>query len=82
MNEKDEITQVVEERMKQIQRQSMLLGSQAMCKVILQKITVLSSKKGRKTLRDYERLIADIEGFCRTGIGRKVNLDGTTEEKK
>ncbi|MGN0245733.1 MAG: hypothetical protein ACI4DK_07190 [Lachnospiraceae bacterium] len=74
----DELKKAIEEQMTKLRRQSMLLGAQSMCQVILQKIYTTLSKPGKKTYRDYERLIADIRKFCETGISRKVNADGTT----
>lgn len=76
--DKDELTKAVEAQMDKLRRQSMLLGSQAMCRVILQKIYTHNAKPGKKSYRDCERLIADIQKFCETGISRKVNEDGTT----
>lgn len=74
----DELTKVVEEQMGKLRTQSMLLGAQSMCRVILQKIYDAQAKPGKKSYRDLERLIIDIKQFCETGISRKVNADGTT----
>lgn len=75
--EKDELTKAVEAQMDKLRRQSILLGAQAICSTILQKITLTMRKPGKKSYRDYERLIKDISDFCTTGMSRKVNLDGT-----
>ena len=77
--EKDKLTQVIEEQMGKLHRQAMLMGAQAMCSTILSKIVVVKQKPGKKTYRDYERLVNDIEQFCTTGLSRKVNTDGETE---
>lgn len=74
----DELTKAVEEQMSKLRTQSMLMGAQAMCKVILQKIYDANAKPGKKSYRDLERLVVDIKQFCETGISRKVNADGTT----
>lgn len=74
----DELKQAIEERMTQLRRQSMLLGAQAMCRVVLNKIYEHQTKPGKKTYRDYERLVNDIQQFCETGLSRKVDLDGET----
>lgn len=82
--DKDELTKAVEAQMSKIRTQSMLLGAQTFCRLTLQKIYAVQAKPGKKSYRDYERLIADIQKFCETGISRKVNEDGTTspvEEK-
>ena len=79
MPEKDELTKAIEEQMGKLRRQAMLLGAQAMCSTILSKIVVVKQKPGKKTYRDYERLVNDIQQFCETGLSRKVNTDGETE---
>ena len=76
--DKDELTKAVEATMEQIRTQSMLLGAQAMCSVVLQKIAVTMNKPGKRSLNDYKRLVKEITDFCETGLSRKVNLDGTT----
>ena len=76
--EQESFEQVVEEQMEKLRTQSMLLGAQTMCRVVLQKIYDAQAKPGKKSYRDLERLIADIRSFCETGISRKVNADGTT----
>ena len=74
----DELQKFFEEQLEKMRTQGLLLGSQSMCKVILDKIYVHLAKPGKKSYRDYERLVADIKKFCETGLSRKVNLDGTT----
>ena len=78
VNKDEEFTKAVEEQMSKLRTQSMLLGAQSICRVILQKIYDAQAKPGKKSYRDLERLIADIKQFCETGISRKVNADGTT----
>ena len=75
----DPLREAVEAQMKKIQHQSMLLGAQTFCHIVLQKIAVTESKPGKTTMADYRRLIKDIRQFCETGISRKVNADGETE---
>ena len=77
-SDKDELTKAVEEQMSKLRTQSMLIGAQTVCRVVLQKIYSTMSQPGKKSYRDYERLIADIKNFCETGISRQVNTDGTT----
>lgn len=77
----DALKSAIEEQMRKLRTQSLLLGAQSICQVILQKIYEVQQKPGKKTYRDYERLIKDIQQFCKVGISRKVNLDGTTSEK-
>ena len=74
----DELKTAIEETMEQIRTQSMLLGAQAMCSVVQQKITVAMNKPGKRSLNDYKRLVKEIIDFCETGLSRKVNPDGTT----
>lgn len=82
MMDDDTLKKAIEDNMEKLRRQSMLLGAQAMCQVILQKIYTYQAKPGKKTYRDGERLIKDIKTFCETGISRKVNEDGTTSVKE
>lgn len=77
-NKNVELEEVVNEQMEKLRTQAMLLGAQSMCKVVLDKIYTCLAQPGKKSYRDYERLIADIRKFCETGLSRKVNLDGTT----
>lgn len=77
----DPLKQAIEEQLKKIQRQNLLLGAQTMCSVVLQKITAAQSKPGKMTMNDYKRLVKDIQKFCETGISRKINTDGETEPK-
>ena len=74
----DALTKAVEEQMDKIRRQNLMLGAQAICRVILQKIYEHQAKPGKKSYRDYERLVSDIKKFCETGISRQVNEDGAT----
>lgn len=77
----DSLKEAVEEQLKKIRTQSLLLGAQTSCNVILQKIAVWESQPGKRTLNDHRRLIKEIKNFCQTGISRKVNPDGTTSPR-
>ena len=74
----DELKSAIDEQMSKLRRQSILIGAQTACSVILQKIYAHQKKPGKKSYRDYERLVKDIQHFCETGVSRKVNADGTT----
>lgn len=78
----DQLKEAISQQMDKLRRQNLLLGAQSMCHVILNKIYDMKSKPGKKTYRDYERLINNIQNFCETGLSRKVNLDGETTEKE
>ena len=78
-NEEDPLKKAINEQMRQIQRQSMLIGAQTMCKVVLDKVLAFKTKQGKPTMNDYKRLVKDIQNFCETGLSRKVNADGETE---
>lgn len=75
----DELKGAIEETLSKIRRQSMLLGAQAMCQTILDKITKFENTPGSKSNNDHKRLIKDIKKFCEIGVSRKVNTDGETE---
>ena len=75
----EKIKEAVEETLSKVRSQSMLLGAQAICSVILEKIVKAESAPGKRTMNDYKRLIKDVKNFCTTGLSRKVNADGTTE---
>lgn len=79
MNDKDkELKEIVEGHLRREFEKGVLVGAQTACSVILNKITKLSTKTGRHTLNDYKRLFKEVEDFCRTGVSRKINPDGTT----
>lgn len=78
---KDELKDVIEETMSKLRMQSMLLGAQAMCQTILDKIIMFERTPGSKSNNDHKRLIKDIKNFCEVGLSRKVNADGETEVK-
>lgn len=78
----DELKNAIEEQMRNLRRQSILIGAQTACNVILQKIHTHMTKPGKKSYRDYERLIKDIQTFCETGVSRKINADGTTSPRE
>lgn len=75
----DPLKDAINEQLKKIQRQNLLIGAQTVCTVILNKITTAMNQPGKRTMNDYKRVIKDIESFCRTGLSRKVNADGETE---
>lgn len=74
----DELRGAIEDQFKKIQTQNLLLGAQTMCSVILQKIAAWEQQPGKRTLNDHRRIIKEVKEFCKTGISRKVNPDGTT----
>lgn len=78
-NTDDSLKQAIEEQLKKIQRQNLLLGAQTACSVVLQKIIAVQNKSGKITMNDYKRLVKDIQKFCEVGVSRKVNADGETE---
>lgn len=78
-SEEDSLKKAINEQMRKIQRQSMLIGAQTMCRVVLDKVLAFKTKQGKPTMNDYKRLVKDIQQFCETGLSRKVNADGETE---
>ena len=77
----DMLKKAVEDQLSKIRTQSLLLGAQTSCSVILQKIIAWDAQPGKRTLNDHRRLIKDIKSFCEVGVSRKVNPDGTTSPK-
>ena len=75
----DELKAAIEAQLTKIRRQSMLIGAQTSCSVILEKIIVAMGQPGKRSMNDYRRLIKDIEHFCNVGISRKINADGEAE---
>ena len=75
----DALKDAIDEQLKKILRQNLLIGAQTVCTVILEKIATAMNKPGKRTMNDYKRIIKDVEQFCRTGVSRKVNADGETE---
>lgn len=78
----DELKQAVEAQLQRVRRQNLLVGAQSMCKVILEKIYTSQAKPGKKTYRDYERLVKDIQSFCETGLSRTLSDDGEIVSKE
>lgn len=76
----EQVQQTIFDTISKIRTQALLLGAQAICSVVIQKIDDLKHKNGKITLNNYKRLVKDIEHFCQTGLSRKVELDGTTSE--
>lgn len=81
LEDEDPLRKAVEEQMAKLRTQSMLLGAQTACNVILQKMIKWNNQPGKRTLNDHRRLLKEIQEFCETGISRKVNPDGTTSPK-
>ena len=77
----DELKVAIEDQLKKIQRQNMLIGAHTVCTVILNKIESAMSKPGSRTMNDYKRIIKDIEKFCTVGVSRTVNADGETDQE-
>jgi hypothetical protein len=78
----DPLKEAIEDQLKKIRRQNMLIGFQTACRVALEKIIVAERKPGKRTMNDYKRLIKDLKQFCETGLSRTVNTDGETEPVK
>lgn len=75
----DELKKAIEGQLSKIRRQSILIGAQTTCKVVLDKINAFERSPGNKSNNDHKRLIKDIKKFCEIGISHKVNADGETE---
>lgn len=78
-NEEDPLKEAINEQLKKIQRQNLLLGAQTILHTVLEKILKAEMQPGKRTMNDYRRLIKDLKKFCETGLSRKVNTDGETE---
>ena len=78
-NEEDPLKEAINEQLKKIQRQNLLLGAQTICHTVLEKILQAEMQPGKRTMNDYRRLVKDLKKFCETGLSRKVNTDGETE---
>ena len=81
-NEEDPLKEVINEQLRKMQRQNLLLGAQTICHTVLEKILKVEMQPGKRTMNDYRRLIKDLKKFCQTGISRKVNADGETESSE
>ena len=73
------VEETIDDTIAKFHRQSLLLGGQSACKLILDKIIAFERKPGSKSNNDHKRLIKDIKNFCEVGLSRKVNDDGKTE---
>lgn len=72
-----ELEDQFKQTLEKVRLQNLLLGAQSVCSVVLDKIVVTKRKPGKTSMNDYRRLIDEIESFCRTGLSRKVNQDGS-----
>ena len=81
-SEEDPLKEAINEQLKKIQRQNLLLGAQTILHTVLEKIIKAESQPGKRTMNDCRRLIKDLKQFCETGLSRKVNTDGETEPIK
>ena len=77
-NKYSEFDEVVRKEMTNIHTRGMMLGVQVTCKMVLDKISAAMMQPGKRSMNDYKRLVKEIEQFCRTGLSRKINADGTT----
>lgn len=75
----DKLKEAIQDQLKKIQAQNLLLGAQSICRVIIDKIYAFESLDGKKSTNDYKRCLKDLKQFCEIGISRKVKTDGTTE---
>ena len=78
-NTDDKLKEAIESQLSKIRRQSMLLGMQVCCHTVLDKIVTAMKKPGKRTMKDYKRLVKDIEQFCQIGVSRKINADGEAD---
>lgn len=77
--QKDDLQEAIEKVMDNVRKQSMLLGAQAICQTIVDKIYAFESSYGKKSANDYKRCLKDLKKFCDIALSRRVNADGTTE---
>lgn len=76
-NKLSELEDQFKQTLEKVRLQNLLLGAQSVCSVVLDKIVVTKRKPGKTSMNDYRRLVDEIESFCRTGLSRKVNHDGS-----
>ena len=76
---KNNVEETIDDTIVKFHRQSLLLGGQSACKLILDKIIAFEHKPGSKSNNDHKRLIKDIKNFCEIGLSRKVNTEEETE---
>lgn len=69
----EELKETAREAFAKISRQSLIRGGQAMCQVILNKITAFEKAPGNKSNNDHKRLIKDIKRFCEISVSSKAN---------
>ena len=71
----DELEEFFKDHLTKARNQGLVIGAQTMARVILQKIYDAKSKQGKKSYRDLERLIADIQKFCETGVANQASAN-------
>lgn len=81
-NKLSELEDQFKQTLEKVRLQNLLLGAQSVCSVVLDKIVVTKRKPGKISMNDYRRLVDEIESFCRTGLSRKVNQDGSVTKNE
>lgn len=81
----DELKSAIQEQLRKIQSQNLVLGFRVCCQTVLDKITAFEHSPGNKSNNDHKRLIKDIKKFVEQGLARKMDEKGeievpTTEE--
>ena len=69
----DKLKEVVNVQMRKIHNQGMVIGFQAACHTMLDKIYAFENGAGKKTTNDYKRLVKAITEFCNVGVSRKLS---------
>lgn len=72
----DALRDAVNTQLEKVRRAALLSGTKAICHVILNYIAEFKMVPGKKTFRQQERLIKQIQDFCQTGLSRTINENG------
>jgi len=66
----------IQTQFEKVKMSGLLSGAKAVSGVILNYISDFKKAPGKKTFRQQERLIKQIESFCRIGLQRTINENG------
>ena len=79
---KDEMRESIEKVLQDVRTNGMILGAQAICQNVVDKIYKFESSYGKKSTNDYKRCLKDIKQFCYTAmsIGAKTDDDADSTE--
>lgn len=76
----DELKEAIQAQLRKFQNYGMMVGSQTVFHVILDKINAFERSVGKKSNNDHKRLIKEIKRICETGLSRQAKFEDNESE--